>query len=398
MSEELLEYDVVVVGAGPAGSNAAYECAKNGYKVVILEEDPVVGVPVQCGEGLSCFALQHLDIKPDDGFVSANISRLRVIFTNGNWMSVHDGGYELDRDKFDQFLVKRATDAGSELLTSAKVIEFDSKEKILKVTYNKKIMLVKAKIVIGADGPKSNIAAWSGLLQKDQWRDKLIRAYELKMEGVDVNGFDMYFDVDIAPGGYVWVFQKGENIANVGIATTAKDTAKRLDKFIQQKKIDGKVIGKTAGAIPYKGPLEKTYADGILIAGDAAGSTNPVFLGGISTAMQTGSLAGKTAAESLKADDFSEGFLSRYQKRWKKLPLADKSLLETAKVMHEFTPEMWEKMGELVGKSDLTNITAFGKLRVVLKAFYPKYWSLIPVVPYMPTVMKAFSITRKWGW
>ena len=140
MSEELLEYDVAVVGAGPAGSNAAYECAKNGYKVIILEEDPVVGVPVQCGEGLSCFALQHLDIKPDDVFISANIARLRVIFTNGNWMSVHDGGYELDRDKFDQFLVKRATDVGSELYTSAKVIEFNSKEKILKVTYNKKII------------------------------------------------------------------------------------------------------------------------------------------------------------------------------------------------------------------------------------------------------------------
>ena len=46
MSEKLLEYDVAVIGAGPAGSNAAYECAKNGYSVIILEEDPVVGVPV----------------------------------------------------------------------------------------------------------------------------------------------------------------------------------------------------------------------------------------------------------------------------------------------------------------------------------------------------------------
>ena len=313
-------------------------------------------------------------------------------------MSVHDGGYELDRDKFDQFLVKRATDVGSDLYTSARVIEFNSEDKILKLTYKKKIIFVKAKIIIGADGPKSNIAAWSGLLQKEEWRDKLIRAYELKMEGVDVNGFDMYFDEDIAPDGYLWVFQKGGNVANVGIATTAKDTVNRLDRFIQQKKIDGKVIGKTAGAIPYKGPLEKTYADGVLIAGDAAGSTNPVFLGGISTAMQTGSLAGKTAVESLKADDYSAGFLSRYQKKWMKLPLADKSLLEAAKVIHAFTPEMWEKMGELVGKSDVTNITVLGKLRVVLKAFYPKYWILIPVVRYMPTVMKAFSITRKWGW
>ena len=55
-------------------------------------------------------------------------------------------------------------------------------------------------------------------------------------------------------------------------------------------------------------------------------------------------------------------------------------------------------MGELVGKSDVTNITASGKLKLIIKTFQPKYWELIPVIPYMPTVMKAFSITRKWGW
>ena len=398
MSNEVLNCDVVVVGAGPAGSTAAYECAKSGLKVLMFEEDPVVGIPVQCGEGLSCFALQHLNIKPEDEFIAQNIKTLKVIFANGNWMVVHDGGYELNRDKFDQFLVKRAVDVGCELMTSAKVVDFNLETKIVKVIKNKKIFFVKAKIVIGADGSKSNIAQWSGLVAKEKWRERLIRAYELTMEGVDVEGFDMYFDFDIAPEGYLWIFKKGKSIANVGIATTATDSVNRLERFIEQKKINGTVLYKTAGAIPYKGPLEKTYADGVLIAGDAAGSTNPVFLGGISTAMQTGSLAGKTAVESLKADDYSAGFLSRYQKKWMKLPLADKSLLEAAKVMHAFTPEMWEKMGELVGKSDVTNITVLGKLRVVLKAFYPKYWILIPVVRYMPTVMKAFSITRKWGW
>lgn len=398
MNEKLLEYDVVVVGAGPAGSNAAYECAKNGLKVIMLEEDPIVGVPVQCGEGLSCFALQYLDIKPDKKFVAADISRLRVIFANGNWMSVYDGGYELDRDKFDQFLAKRATDAGSDLYTSARVVEFNLKDKILKIIHNKKILRIRAKIVIGADGPKSNIAQWAGLLKKEEWRKKLIRAYELKMEGVDVNGFDMYFNKDIAPGGYVWIFEKGKGIANVGIATTATDSVKRLEIFIQQKNIKGKILGKTAGAIPYRGPIKKTYTDGVLIAGDAAGSTNPVFLGGISTAMQTGRLAGLTASDALKMGDFSAKFLSRYQKQWKNLPLADKSLLNASKIMHAFTPEMWEKMGELVGKTDVTNITSLGEFKLILKTFYPKYWSLLPVVRYMPTVMKAFSITRKWGW
>ena len=398
MSNEVLNCDVVVVGAGPAGSTAAYECAKSGLKVLMFEEDPVVGIPVQCGEGLSCFALQHLNIKPEDEFIAQNIKTLKVIFANGNWMVVHDGGYELNRDKFDQFLVKRAVDVGCELMTSAKVVDFNLETKIVKVIKNKKIFFVKAKIVIGADGSKSNIAQWSGLVTKEKWRERLIRAYELTMEGVDVEGFDMYFDFDIAPEGYLWIFKKGKSIANVGIATTATDSVNRLERFIEQKKINGTVLYKTAGAIPYKGPLDKTYADGVLIAGDAGGHTNPVFLGGISTAMQTGRLAGEIASESIISGDTSSKFLSKYEKCWKKLPLADKSLLKAAEIMHAFSPKKWEKMGELVGKVDVTNITTAGKLKIILKTLSPKYWVLVPVIPYMPTVMKAFAITRKWGW
>ena len=398
MNDEVLNYDVVVVGAGPAGSTAAYECAKNGLKVLMFEEDPVVGVPVQCGEGLSCFALQHLNIKPENEFVAEDIKTLKVIFANGNWMEIHDGGYELNRDKFDQFLVKRAVDVGCELMTSAKVVDFNLDKKIVKVIKNKKTFFVKGKIIVGADGTKSNIAQWSGLVVKEKWRECLIRAYELTMKGVEVDGFDMYFNSDIAPGGYLWIFKKGKSIANVGIATTATDSVNRLDRFIKLKEINGTVLHKTAGAIPYKGPLEKTYTNGVLIAGDAGGYTNPVFLGGISTAMQTGRLAGEIASESISVGDTSAEFLSKFEKCWKNLPLADKSLLKAAEIMHAFSPKKWEKMGELVGKSDMTNITAAGKLKIILKTLLPKYWILVPVIPYMPTVMKAFSITRKWGW
>ena len=104
------EYDVAIVGAGPAGSTAAYEISKEGLSVIMFEEDQTVGIPVQCGEGLSCYALDYLNIKPEKEFIAEDINTLRVIFPNGNWMLIHDGGYELNRDKFDQFLAKRATE------------------------------------------------------------------------------------------------------------------------------------------------------------------------------------------------------------------------------------------------------------------------------------------------
>ena len=391
------EYDVAIVGAGPAGSTAAYEISKEGLSVIMFEEDQTVGVPIQCGEGLSCYALDYLNIKPEKEFIAEDINTLRVIFPNGNWMLIHDGGYELNRDKFDQFLAKRATEKGCKLLTSSKVVDFNYNDRILKIVKGKESFEVKAKIVIGADGTKSMIAKWSGLLDKT-WSKNLIRAYEVKMKGVKANGFDMYFDPEIAPGGYVWIFKKGEDIANVGIATTATDSVNRLNEFIKKMNLNGEVIGKTAGAIPYKGPVKQFYGEGVMIAGDAAGHTNPVFLGGISTAMQGGKLAGITAVKSIRANDLSAKFLSQYEKKWREMPYADNSLLQASKIMHNFTASRWEKMGELVGKSDVTNITALGKLKLIIKTFQPKYWELIPVIPYMPTVMKAFSITRKWGW
>ena len=86
---ENLSCDVAVVGAGPAGTSATYEIAKAWYKIIIIfEEDPIVGIPVQCGEGLSIFALQNLGRNPLKEFVSQEIGVLRAIFPNDNFMFI----------------------------------------------------------------------------------------------------------------------------------------------------------------------------------------------------------------------------------------------------------------------------------------------------------------------
>jgi digeranylgeranylglycerophospholipid reductase len=201
------------------------------------------------------------------------------------------------------------------------------------------VVQVRAEIVIGADGSKSNIAQWSGLLAKDDWHSNLIRAYELKVEGVDIDGFNLYFLPKIAPGGYAWIFQKGKAIANIGIATTERDSVVRLERFMKHLDLKGRIISRTGGAIPYRGPVRRSYGDGVMVVGDAAGQTNPIFLGGIFTAMQCGRIAGEVAVESIKARDVSAAFLSRYEKAWRRLPLADDSLVRTAKIIHSSTPE-----------------------------------------------------------
>ena len=393
-----MSYDVAVVGAGPAGSSAAYEAAKAGYKTIVFEEDTVVGVPIQCGEGLSIFALQNFGITPSKEFISQEIGILRAIFPNDNFMFIREKGFELNRDKFDQFLANRAVDEGAELRTSTKVINFNPRSKTITYKHNGDTKQISTKVTIGADGPKSNIANWTGLLNRERWAKSLLRAYEYRIRGVDVEGFDMYFFPDHAPGGYLWIFKKAEGVGNVGIATTAMDSVERLHKFMEMKKINGKIEKVIAGSIPGAGPLERTYADNVMIAGDAAGHTNPVFLGGIHCAMQCGRLAGQTAAEALEAEDTSANFLAKYEKRWRSLPLADSTLIKTAEIMQRSPQKQWEKIGKLVGKLDVTNFSRAEKAKIILKTLLPQYWSLLPLLPKIPIIMKGFSITRRWGW
>ncbi len=392
------QFDVVIVGAGPAGGTAAYETARLGYSTVIFEEDPVVGVPVQCGEGISVHAFRNLGLTPEDSFIACPITKLQLIFPGNRRATLRDPGYELNRDKFDQYLVGRAQRKGAELHTSTKTTGFDHKSMKLSYETRETKGTLRAKIVIGCDGPKSQIALWTGLVERSIWTKKIIRALEYRMRGVDCEGFDFYFLPKLSPGGYCWVFRKGENVSNVGIATTATSATERLGQFISHIGVGGQIEKTTAGGIPSWGPIDKTYADGVLIAGDAAGQTNPVFLGGIHTAMLGGKLAGQVAAESLEANDTTARFLSRYEQRWKALPIADPVLIEAKRTLYELSERELEMVGRALAGRDLTMLGITGKLAILLQTLWPSNWSLLLKIPQLFKLVRGLGITRRWGW
>jgi digeranylgeranylglycerophospholipid reductase len=394
----VISCDVVVVGAGPAGSCAAFECSKNGFKTIILEEDRAVGVPIQCGEGLSAKAFENIGIKPLDSFVARRIDRLTLHFPDGSSAFIRLGGFTVHRDLFDQHLAQRAVDAGSNLITSAKAVSFRRDNSTLTVATERGMEEVKCRVLIGCDGPKSKVAEWSGLMQRETWTAGLSRAYELRISDLPSDSFEFYFDPELAPGGYLWVFPKGEHVSDVGIATFAKDSTARLSEFMKRKGFKGEVIKRVAGAIPVKGPLVKSYGDSTMVAGDAAGQTNPVFFGGIHTAMLCGKLAGQTAAEALSAENTSANFLMRYEKRWRALPLGDPSLTKSAEILYHMTEGQLNKLGGIFNGKDVTHMGTAGKLRFFGKLLYPENMGLIPRVRDLTLLMKGFKITMYWGW
>ena len=364
----------------------------------MLEEDRTVGVPIQCGEGLSVGAFDNLGIQPQSNFIARRIERLVLYFPDNSSAYIRIKGFTLHRDLFDQYLAERAVSNGATLMTSAKAIGYDRSSSTLKIGTERGVEEVKCRILIGCDGPKSRVAEWSGLVQRDAWKTGLIRAYELRITGVRSDSFDFYFDPELSPGGYLWVFPKGEDFSDVGIATFAPDSVRRLDEFIKRNGFRGEVIKRIAGVIPAKGPLAKSYGEGVMVAGDAAGQTNPVFFGGIHTAMLCGRLAGQTAAEALAADDTSEAFLQRYENRWRKLPLGDSSLLRSAEAFYGLSERQLNRMGGILGGRDITHLGTKGKIGILGKTFYPSNWSLLPRLPDMLLLLKGLKITRSWGW
>jgi digeranylgeranylglycerophospholipid reductase len=181
---------------------------------------------------------------------------------------------------------------------------------------------VETKIVIGADGVESRIGKWAGI-------DVTLKLNEIEscvqylMTGIefDANYTYFWFGNKIAPGGYVWLFPKGNSTANVGIGVLPSmikhKTKEYLDVFVKQSFPEGEIVEVVAGGVPVKGPIETAVADNIMLAGDAARHSDPITGGGIANAMKAGFFAASVASKAVEKKDYSAKMLARYDKLWK---------------------------------------------------------------------------------
>lgn len=219
------EYDVIVVGAGPAGSMAARFAAEQGVSVLMLEKDRDVGYPVRCGEAISKRGVENF-IEPDERWITAHITKFSLNAPDGNEALIEfdDSGYVLERRIFDYELAKTAANAGAEILTRAYVngLTFENDRVAgVKYEFQGEQKELRAKIVIGADGVESRVGRWAGLKTYIDFRDMecctQITAANIPVEQ---NTLYFYFGQDYAPGGYFWIFPKGKNIANIGLGVS----------------------------------------------------------------------------------------------------------------------------------------------------------------------------------
>jgi digeranylgeranylglycerophospholipid reductase len=332
------DYDVIVVGAGPAGSVAALNAAADS-DVLLIETRPEIGAPVRCAEAVPLVETPFVFhtsfekyVKPDKKWVASEVKGVRATAPDGTIVEVSGEmfgkedplGIVLERKLFDRQLAKDAARSGAHVAVRTRatgLILEDGAVRGVKLSRLGEEFDVRAKLVIGADGVESQVGRWAGINTTLKLKD-IESCAQYHMQNVELmdNTLDFYFGSS-APSGYAWAFPKGDGAGNIGLGVLgSKLSGKRplayLDEFVAQRFPDGKPVELMMGACPVSGALSHIVGNGLMLVGDAAHHTEPITGGGIMAALQSGTIAGQVANKAVRQNDSSVRVLREYETEW----------------------------------------------------------------------------------
>ncbi len=392
-------YDLLVVGAGPGGSSAARFASRHGLKTLMIEKRPDIGSPVRCGEGLSKGWMKDYDVKPDPHWISVEVKGARIYGPSearpvvlGAEQAGNEVGYVVERDKFDKDMAALAVEEGADVWVKSPAlspIREDGRIVGASIRHNGKMVDVRAKMVIAADGFESEFGRWAGIKSVILAKNDIISALEYRMIGVDSNiDYTDFFLGSCAPAGYIWVFPKGEKQANVGIGVTISamknrfDVKNYLDTWIKNHPgyAKGKTIQQISGGVSVSKVRDKFTAPGLLLVGDAARLIDPITGGGVANAYVSGRFAADVANEAIEADDFSQERMNKYEKLVKN-KFQRKHLRNwiAKEKLGQLSDENLDKLIDVISDVRISDIS----IEVVLKTVQRKYPEMVAELEYL---------------
>jgi len=379
-------WDVIVVGAGPAGSTVARIAASHGASVLLLEKDRDVGVPVRCGEAVSNRSLERI-VEIDERWIAATIRRFRLVSPGGYVVEPDIGGfgYVLERRIFDYDLARLATEAGAHVRTKCYVnalIEGDHGWSGVRYSSNGKQLEARARIIVGADGVESRVGKWAGIDTTTHLRDMETCA-QMTLSNVDLEDdvCEFHFGNNVAPMGYLWVFPKGHGVANVGVgisgmASKKKHALRFLEEFVSKRFPQSSALTTIAGGVPCAPTLDTLVRNNVVLVGDAAHQVNPMTGGGITSGMLAAQIAGEVIADSLKRDDLA--ILNDYPKRWNKDHGAKHRTYHRMKTaVYKFPDETLDEIATNVLALKEDKRTIWGVFKVALRHHPSLVWEMV---------------------
>lgn len=331
-------YDLLVIGAGPAGTTAARAAARKGLKVLVIDKRKAIGEPVQCAGYVPRFIRREVSF--DKACIIQAVDKMRTYLPAGDQVEIEAPGYILDRRMFDRDLAFAAAEAGADIYLGTVALSHQGESVLAK--RGEEELEISARVIIGADGPTSTVGQWI-----NQVNSEFISAVQVEVPlNEKIDWTEVYFNIEYT-GGYGWLFPRGRR-ANVGIGINTRSGGRPMDalrSLLGRLEAEGRIemdkeLCLTRGLIPINGYLDKTWVKNMLLAGDAAGQVNTITGAGIFPAVSCGHMAGSIAARAIKRGRPNE--LGKYQVQWHELFGAS---LRRAREKRKYLDSNWNERG-----------------------------------------------------
>ncbi|MCD6567293.1 MAG: NAD(P)/FAD-dependent oxidoreductase [Dehalococcoidia bacterium] len=315
MSNQL--YDVIVVGAGPAGSHAARLLAASGYSVAVFEQKSAPGLNACCTGIISAGCLDSFDIGPEvirgranaASFFSPLGKRLRL-------QSERVQACIVDRASLDLALAEKAQARGARYFFSSRVTDIAIEHGMARIEAlhrgSPEISVSRAIVLANGFNPALSQKLGLGRIKR------FAAGAQVEVKARDIDEVEVYFSQEMAPGFFAWLVPASPGKALAGLLSTSHAKL-HLEKFLHSPSCRDRITSQESEirqkAIPV-GILPHTCGDRMLVIGDAAGQVKPTTGGGIYFGQMGAEIASKVLAEALERDDLSSARLYRYQKEW----------------------------------------------------------------------------------
>lgn len=375
-----MKYDIIVVGAGPAGSATAKAAALNEAEVLVLEKRAEIGAPVQCGEAFGKTGMTNAGLKPSKRWIAQELKYSCLVSPNGSKVCFKNNAYILERKIFDKYLAIQAAKAGARYKVRSHVTKLEKTngkyDRVTVESFGEKEEF-EGKIIVGADGFNSKIARTVGLSRALPPK-YAASGLQYEMVNLDLESYEteyIYFGKQVAPGGYAWIFPKGKDVANVGLGFTresldTKNAFHHLNEFVRNNEMtkNGTPVNIVAGGIPLISPLKRTVKENVLVVGDAARQIYSLAGAGIGYSLLCGEIAGNVAGKVIREGAVTEDRLMEYEYEWRRRFGRELELAFSVKeIAIEFSDDELNKLAKVISDIGVENLSKMNLTMAIAK-------------------------------